>query len=206
MEPVFFATADDFRAWLAEHHESASQLLVGFHKKGSGRRSMTWSEAVDQALCFGWIDGVRRSLDADRYVIRFTPRKPGSTWSAANIKRAQELIDAGLMRPAGLAAFQARTADRSAVYSYERRRPAELAPEHEERLRADPSAWEFFAAQPPSYRRTVIHWVESAKREGTRLRRLAALIEESAAGRRLAQFSGNGTRRRRAADDGHGSA
>lgn len=206
MEPVFFATADDFRTWLEEHHGSASQLLVGFFKKGSGRPSMTWPEAVDQALCFGWIDGVRRSLDADRYVIRFTPRKPRSTWSAVNIKRAQELIDAGLMRPAGLAAFQARTADRSAVYSYERRQPAGLDPEHEERLRADPAAWEFFSAQPPSYRRSVIHWVESAKREETRLRRLAALIEESAAGRRLAQFSGNGTRRRRAGDDGHGSA
>lgn len=196
MRPTFFATPADFRSWLEEHHASESELLVGFYKAGSGRPSITWPESVDQALCFGWIDGVRRGLDADSYTIRFTPRTPRSTWSAVNIKRAKELIEAGLIRPAGLAAFQARTDERSASYSYERRRAAELAPEQERRFRANAPAWEFFSAQPPYYRRTAIHWVTSAKREETRARRLATLIEDSASGLRLANLSGNGTARR----------
>jgi uncharacterized protein YdeI (YjbR/CyaY-like superfamily) len=183
MEPTFFATPADFRAWLERHHDSVSELLVGFHKTGSGRPSITWPEAVDQALCFGWIDGVRRRIDDASYSIRFTPRTPRSTWSAVNVERMKELVDQGLVAPAGLAAFERRADDRTAIYSYEQRRNARLEPEQERRLHADQRAQAFFEAQPPSYRRAAIHWVTSAKRAETRERRLAQLIECSAAGR-----------------------
>jgi uncharacterized protein YdeI (YjbR/CyaY-like superfamily) len=183
MEPTFFATPVDFRAWLERHHESHSELIVGFHKRGSGRPSITWSEAVDQALCFGWIDGVRRSIDDTSYSIRFTPRKARSTWSAVNIRRMKELVDEGRVAPAGLDAFARRTDDRTAIYSYEQRKAAKLGPDHERRLRADARASAFFEAQPPSYRRAAIHWVTSAKKPETRDRRLQQLIECSAAGR-----------------------
>jgi uncharacterized protein YdeI (YjbR/CyaY-like superfamily) len=183
MEPTFFATPADFRAWLERHHESHSELIVGFHKRGSGRPSITWPEAVDQALCFGWIDGVRRRIDDTSYSIRFTPRKARSTWSAVNIKRMKELVEEGLVAPAGLAAFERRTDDRSAIYSYEQRKAAKLEPDQERRLGADERANAFFEAQPPSYRRAAIHWVTSAKKPETRERRLAQLIECSAAGR-----------------------
>jgi uncharacterized protein YdeI (YjbR/CyaY-like superfamily) len=182
MEPRFFATPADFRAWLERHHESDSELIVGFHKRGSGRPSITWPEAVDQALCFGWIDGVRRRIDDTSYSIRFTTRKARSTWSAVNIKRMKELVDQGLVAPAGRAAFERRTDDRSAIYSYEQRRNAKLEPDQERRLRADQRANAFFEAQPPSYRRAAIHWVISAKKPETRERRLQQLIECSAAG------------------------
>jgi uncharacterized protein YdeI (YjbR/CyaY-like superfamily) len=185
MEPTFFATPAEFRAWLEEHHGSATELLVGFHKKGSGRPSITWPESVDQALCFGWIDGVRRSLGDEAYTIRFTPRKARSNWSAVNVARMNELIGEGLVRPAGLAAFERRSDDRTAIYAYEQRKSARLPPEYEQRLRADAAAAEFFDAQPPWYRRTAAHWVISAKREATRERRLAQLIEDSASGRRI---------------------
>jgi uncharacterized protein YdeI (YjbR/CyaY-like superfamily) len=183
MEPTFFATPDAFRAWLEEHHASATELLVGFHKKRSGKPSITWPEAVDQALCFGWIDGVRRSIDDDSYSIRFTPRKPNSTWSAVNVARVEELTRQGLMRPAGLEAFARRSPERTTTYSYEQRAGAALDPEHERRFRADKAAWAFFQAQPPWYRRAATWWVVSAKREQTRERRLAQLIADSAAGR-----------------------
>jgi uncharacterized protein YdeI (YjbR/CyaY-like superfamily) len=183
MEPTFFATPADFRAWLERHHESHTELIVGFHKRGSGRPSITWPEAVDQALCFGWIDGVRRRIDDTSYRIRFTPRKARSTWSAVNIKRMKELVEEGLVAPAGLAAFERRTDDRSAIYSYDQRKSAKLEPDQERRLRADERASAFFEAQPPSYRRAAIHWVTSAKRPETRERRLVQLIEYSAAGR-----------------------
>jgi uncharacterized protein YdeI (YjbR/CyaY-like superfamily) len=182
MEPTFFATPADFRAWLERHHESHSELIVGFHKRGTGRPSITWPEAVDQALCFGWIDGVRRRIDDTSYSIRFTPRKTRSTWSAVNIKRMKELVEEGLVAPAGLAAFERRTDDRSAIYSYEQRKAAKLDPDQERRLRADEGARAYFEAQPPSYRRAAIHWVTSAKKPETRERRLAQLIECSAAG------------------------
>jgi uncharacterized protein YdeI (YjbR/CyaY-like superfamily) len=182
MEPTFFATPADFRAWLERHHESHSELIVGFHKRGSGRPSITWPEAVDQALCFGWIDGVRRRIDDTSYSIRFTPRKARSTWSAVNIRRMKELVEGGLVAPAGLAAFGRRADDRSAIYSYEQRKAAKLEADQERRLRADERAWAFFDAQPPSYRRAAIHWVTSAKKPETRDRRLAQLIECSAAG------------------------
>jgi uncharacterized protein YdeI (YjbR/CyaY-like superfamily) len=185
VKPVFFATPQEFRAWLEEHHADARELLVGFHKKGSGRPSVTWPESVDEALCFGWIDGIRRSLGDESYTIRFTPRKPRSTWSAVNVRRARELVAEGRVRPAGLAAFEARSATRSGIYSYEQRGRAKLEPEHERELRANASAWEFFQSQPPGYRRTATWWVVSAKREETRRRRLRTLIEDSAEGRTI---------------------
>jgi uncharacterized protein YdeI (YjbR/CyaY-like superfamily) len=182
MESTFFATPADFRAWLERHHDSVTELLVGFHKKGTGRPSITWPEAVDQALWFGWIDGVRRRIDDASYSIRFTPRKPRSTWSAVNLKRVKELVDEDLVVPAGLAAFERGADDRTAIYSYEQRRNATLEPDQEQRLRADERANAFFEAQPPSYRRAAIHWVTSAKKPETRECRLAQLIEGSAAG------------------------
>jgi uncharacterized protein YdeI (YjbR/CyaY-like superfamily) len=185
MEPVFFATPAELRAWLERHHADRDELWVGLYKKASGRPSVTWPEVVDEALCFGWIDGVRRSLGPDSYVNRLTPRRPRSNWSAINIKRVGELIEEGRMTPAGLAAFDARTDDRSAVYSYEQRRAATLEPEQEERFRAVPDAWEWFQARPSSYRRAAIHWVVSAKRQETRERRLRTLIEDSAARRTI---------------------
>ncbi len=194
VEPTYFATPADFRAWLEEHHADAAELLVGFHKKGSGRPSITWPESVDQALCFGWIDGVRRSLGDHGYTIRFTPRKARSTWSAVNIKRAKELIEEGLMRPAGLAAFERRSDDRSRIYAYEQRKQAKLDPAAEREFRANRNAWDFFADQAPWYRRTATHWVTSAKKEETRRRRLQTLIEDSAAGRRLKQLTPPGKR------------
>jgi uncharacterized protein YdeI (YjbR/CyaY-like superfamily) len=186
MTPTFFATPAEFRAWLEQHHDSQTELLVGYYKKASGRPSITWPESVDQALCFGWIDGVRRSLGDEAYTIRFTPRKPRSIWSAVNIKRAGELIEAGLMHPAGLAAFERRDEERSAIYSYEQRNSARFTPEQEREFRAQPAAWEWFEAQAPSFRRAACWWVTSAKREETRARRLGQLIEAAAAGRKPA--------------------
>jgi uncharacterized protein YdeI (YjbR/CyaY-like superfamily) len=183
MEPTYFATPDEFRAWLEEHHETETELLVGFHKKGSGRPSITWPESVDQALCFGWIDGVRRSIDGERYSIRFTPRKQRSTWSAVNVKRVGELEAEGLMRPAGRAAFERRSEDRTGIYSHERREAAAFDAEQERAFRADERAWAWFQDQPPYYRRAATHWVVSAKKPETRERRLRRLIEDSGAGR-----------------------
>ena len=182
MEPTYFASPDELRAWLEQHHADATELLVGFYKRATGRPSMTWQESVDVALCFGWIDGVRRGIDDESYSIRFTPRQRRSTWSAINLKRAGELIAEGRMTPAGRAAFEARSDDRSAIYSYEQRRAAELDADQRARFEAEPDAWAWFQAQAPSYRRTAIHWVVSAKRPETRERRLAALIEDSRAG------------------------
>jgi len=194
-KPRFFAIPDDFRAWLEKHHASATELVVGFHKKHTGRASMTWTESVREALCYGWIDGIRRSLGDDSYTIRFTPRKPGSNWSSRNVRHVEELTREGRMAPAGLAAFEARRPDRTGVYSFERRQPARLEPAQERQFRTNKAAWKFFESQPPSYRKTAVHWVVSAKREETRSRRLAQLIEDSAAGRRLAQLTPPGRRR-----------
>lgn len=185
MDPTFFATPDDFRRWLEEHHETASELWVGLWKKGTGKPSLTWDESVDEALSFGWIDGVRKSVDHEGYAIRFTPRKPGSIWSAKNSRRMEELIAAGRVQPAGMRAYEARDPERSALYSFDRRTEARFDPGLEARFRENPAAWEFFQAQPPGYRRTATHWVTSAKREETRSRRLDTLIEDSAAGRRI---------------------
>lgn len=187
--PAFFTSPAEFRAWLERHHEDSRELIVGFHKKGTGRPTMTWSEAVDQALCFGWIDGVRRRHDEGSYTVRFTPRKPRSTWSAVNVAKVAELERRGLMRAAGRRAFAARTDERTGIYSHERKEAATLPEDYERRFRANDEAWAFFQAQPPGYRRTAIHLVVSAKRETTRERRLAQLIEDSAAGLRLKQLT-----------------
>jgi uncharacterized protein YdeI (YjbR/CyaY-like superfamily) len=184
-EPTFFVTQADFRAWLEKHHESSRELWVGFHKKAVGRPSITWPEAVDEALCFGWIDGVRKSIDAESYMNRFTPRKPGSIWSDVNVRRARELSRLGLMSPAGRAAFRERTEARTAVYSYEQRNAPVLGDAYERQLRANPQAWDFFQSQPPGYRKAATWWVISAKKEETRQRRLGTLIEDSARGRRV---------------------
>jgi uncharacterized protein YdeI (YjbR/CyaY-like superfamily) len=185
VETLFFETPADFRAWLTKNHTSATEIGVVFHKKDSGKPSMTWSDAVDQALCFGWIDSIARRIDDTSRVQRFTPRKPKSNWSAVNIKKVAELTAQGLMAPAGLAAFARREEARSSVYSYENRHLAALDAEREAKFKARKKAWTFFAKQPPAYRQTAIYWVMNAKREETRSKRLARLIEVSAAGRRL---------------------
>lgn len=186
MAAIYFPSADAFRAWLAEHHADRDELLVGFHKQGTGRPSMTWPESVEAALAYGWIDGIRRRVDDRRYTIRFTKRRPRSIWSAKNIATAKALVASGRMTPAGLAAFEARDEQRSRVYSFEREQAATLAPAEERRFRANKKAWAFFSALPPGYRRTAYHWVISAKRAETRARRLALLIADSAAGLRIA--------------------
>ena len=183
--PVFFDSAQDFRAWLATHADRATELLVGFHKVGSGRPCMSWSESVDQALCYGWIDGVRRRIDDASYSIRFTPRKPGSIWSAVNIAKIEVLRAQALLLPAGEAAFARRSEERSRVYSHERETPAELDAGDMDLFQAQPAAWGYFCTCPPGYRATVLHWITSAKKQETRSARLARLIEACAAGQRL---------------------
>jgi uncharacterized protein YdeI (YjbR/CyaY-like superfamily) len=184
-KPLYFATGAEFRKWLEKNHETEKELLVGFHKRSSGKACMTWPESVDEALCFGWIDGVRRSLGEEAYTIRFTPRKPTSIWSAINVAKVGELTKLGKMRPAGARAFAARTAAKTGVYSFERKEAAVLSPKQQQALRANQAAGRFFDAQAPWYRRTAIHWVISAKREETRERRLQQLIADSAAGRTI---------------------
>ena len=183
MKPRFFAAPEDFRAWLEVHHAKASELMVGFHKTKTGKPSLTWPQSVDEALCFGWIDGVRKSLGATSYTIRFTPRKLTSNWSAVNLKRVKELIAEERMRPAGLVAWQKRSEGKSGRYSYEERHSVELSVEALARLRANRAAWTYFEAQAPSYRTAARHWVMTAKKEETREKRLEILIECCAAGR-----------------------
>src|SRR5258708_2423116 len=184
-EITYFKTPADFRSWFERHHASTSELWVGFYKTSSGKPSITWPESVDAALCFGWIDGVRRSLGADAYAIRFTPRKPTSIWSANNVAKVEALRKAGKMQPAGEAAFAKRTAARTGVYSFERAEAAKLSAAETRALKANPKAAAFFAAQPPWYQRTAAHWIVSPKRADTRARRLATLIADSAAGRTI---------------------
>jgi uncharacterized protein YdeI (YjbR/CyaY-like superfamily) len=181
VKPIYFSSPQEFYDWLEENHDTESEVYVGFFKSHTGKRAMSWSEAVDQALCWGWIDTRTNSIDEDRYMQRFTPRKPGSNWSKINVEKVAKLKEAGLMRPAGLAAFEKRTDERTGVYSFERE-DTTLPSEYEEQLRANPAAADYFDAMPPWYRRTATHWVTSAKREETRLRRLRQLIEDSAAG------------------------
>ena len=184
MKATFFRSPANLRQWFEKNHATARELLVGFYKKDSRKPSITWPESVDHALCFGWIDGVRKSLDAISYTIRFTPRRAGSIWSAVNIRRVQVLIEQGLMQPAGLKAFEARRENKVGIYSYEQR-PVHFEAAYEKGFQQNPAACEFFQARPPSYRKAACWWVLSAKTEATRLRRLVKLIEESAAGRRL---------------------
>ncbi|KQP23556.1 YdeI family protein [Pseudorhodoferax sp. Leaf267] len=185
-QPTYFADPNAFRAWLQTHASSTCELLVGFYKVGTGQQSMSWSESVDEALCFGWIDGVRRRIDDARYSIRFSPRKPASIWSAVNIAKVAQLQAQGRMTDAGLAAFARRTAVRSAVYAHERQVPASLQPEEQHALREDKAAWAFFEGTPPSYRQRVLHWICSARKPATRTARLAKLMAASARGERLA--------------------
>ena len=185
MKPTFFATRRELRAWLDEHHDTDTELWVGLHKKGSGRPSITWSEVVDEALCFGWIDGIRRGIDDQSYMNRLTPRKPDSNWSEVNIRRVQELTRQRRMRAAGLKAFRERREDKTATYSYEQRHQAKLDPAQERRFRSKKRAWEWFQTQPKGYRTNAVYWVMSAKRPETRERRLDTLIEDSAKGRRI---------------------
>ena len=181
---TFFETPAKFRAWLRKQHKTAAELWVGFYKKATGKPSITWQEAVDEALCFGWIDGIRKSVDAESYTNRFTPRRRGSVWSAVNTRRARELIKEGRMRAAGKAAFEARDAAKTGAVSRVRD-AARLEKVHEAEFKANGAAWEFFSAQPPGYRRMAAWWVLSAKRNETQARRRATLIQMSASGQRL---------------------
>lgn len=181
-KPIFFRSPADFRAWLEKNHERKPEVIVGFYKKDSGKPSLTWPESVDAALSYGWIDGVRRSIDEISYSIRFTPRKPSSPWSAVNVQRVAELSRLGLMRPAGIKAFEARSNHKTAIYAYEQRQHPKLSPAYEHEFQANQKAWEYFQAQPPWYRRTATYYVISAKREETRRRRFAELIRDSEAG------------------------
>jgi len=179
----FFRTPTDFETWLEKNHATATELWVGFYKTNSGKPSITWPESVDQALCFGWIDGIRKRVDETSYQIRFTPRRRGSIWSAINTKRADELARQKRMRPAGLKAFAARIENKSGIYSYEQR-TTELAEPYATHLKKNKAAWNFFGTQPPSYRKMIGWWIVSAKKEETRMARLAKLIGESAKGKR----------------------
>ena len=191
MKPVFFQTPSELRAWFANNHAEKTELLVGFFKRSTKKPSITWDESVEEALCFGWIDGVRRSLGKEAYTIRFTPRKPTSIWSVVNVKRVKALIAKGRMMPAGLAAFEKRTPEKTGVYSFER--TSELTPAQAKKLRGSAKAKTFFDAQPPWYRRAAVHWVTSAKKEETKERRLAQLIEDSASGRTIPPLTRSST-------------
>ncbi|MEV4707950.1 YdeI/OmpD-associated family protein [Actinoplanes sp. NPDC049316] len=183
MEPVFFASEADLRTWFEKHHADEPELLVGYYKKHTGRPTVQHTEAIAQALCFGWIDSIARRIDEDRYHVRFTPRRPGSVWSAVNVAKIAELTAAGLMHPAGLEAFEKRKPDKVATYSYEQPADAVLDDGQLARFRREEKAWQWFTEQSPSYRRAAAHWVVSAKRAETRERRFAQLIADSAAGR-----------------------
>ena len=187
MNPTFFETPAELRTWLEKNHTKATELWLGFHKKGSGKPSVTYAEALDEALCLGWIDGVRKSLGDESYTIRFTPRKPRSIWSAVNIEHVRRLQEQSRMKPAGLQAFEKRTEDKSRIYSYEQKSHP-LDPAYENEIRANLKAWDFFQSQAPSYRRTVHWWIQSAKKEETRKKRLASLIEWSEKGERIPQY------------------
>ena len=184
MKPRFFATPEKFRAWLAAHHAKAPELLVGFYKKSAGKPSIDWPQSVDEALCFGWIDGVRRSLGEESYTIRFTPRREGSIWSSINIRRVAALKRAGRMQPAGLAAFALRTRDRSSVYAYEQRASATLDAAETKLFKANRAAWDFFSALAPSYRHRALYWITSSAKPETRAKRLARIIAGSAANKK----------------------
>ncbi|OQP57292.1 bacteriocin-protection protein [Niastella vici] len=181
MTPIFFAKQSDFRKWLQKNHKKETELLVGFYKVGSGKPSMSWSQSVDEALCFGWIDGVRKSIDKDSYQIRFTQRKSTSIWSAVNIKKIEKLTKEGLMQPAGVASFEKRIESKSKIYSHEKDE-VELTQPYKKLFKANKKAWDYFQLLAPSYRKVSTHWVMSAKQETTRIKRLNQLIADSAAG------------------------
>ena len=184
MKPVFFKTPAEFRAWLKKHHQTEKELVVGYYKKAAGKPTMTWQESVDEALCFGWIDGVRRSYGEDAYSNRFTPRRKGSNWSAINIARVKALTKAGRMQPAGLEAFARRTEAKSRVYTYEQKDIPRFEPALEKLFKANQDAWAFFQTLPPYYRKGETRWVTSAKQQETKLRRLEQVIAACANRRR----------------------
>lgn len=184
-KPIFFASPDEFRAWLDKNHNKAKVLFVGYYRIATGKASLTWEQSVDEALCYGWIDGRRNRIDEERYTIRFTPRRPGSHWSQKNIASVQKLIKAGRMQPAGMAAWEARDPENRATASYEQGREPAFDGDLLKEFQANNHAWDFFQAQPPGYRRTVTEWVTAAKQESTRLRRLRRVIEVSAEGKRV---------------------
>jgi uncharacterized protein YdeI (YjbR/CyaY-like superfamily) len=188
MTPVFFANQYDFRKWLEENHQKETALLVGFYKVKSGKPSMSWSQSVDQAICFGWIDGIRKSIDQDSYCIRFTPRKPTSIWSAINIKKVEVLTKQGLMQAAGLEIFKLRKEHKSGIYAYENE-AIKLPDDFEQKFKANNKAWTFFQSLPPSYHKPALKWVMSAKQETTRLKRLDELINDSEAERKIKSLS-----------------
>ncbi len=190
MNPEFFPTQKDFRQWLEEHHDKVDELWVGYYKKATGTPSITWPESVDEALCFGWIDGIRKSIDEASYKIRFTPRRPGSLWSAVNLKRVAELIELDLMRPAGTAVFEKRDVKKIERYSYERE-SVRINPGYEKKIKENPEAWAFFQKLPPSAKKATVWWLMSAKREETRLRRLDVLIQCSQEGQRIPSLRRN---------------
>jgi uncharacterized protein YdeI (YjbR/CyaY-like superfamily) len=195
VKATFFATPADWRKWLEKNHDTVPELLVGFYKRGSGKPSITWPESVDEALCFGWIDGVRRTIDDESYSIRFTPRRRRSVWSNVNTKRVAELTKQGRMHATGLEAFEARDPKRSGIYAFEQaKKDQKLDAAYEKKLKANKKAWEFFRSQAPWYQRTVSRWVMSAKKDETKLRRLEALIKDSAAGRRIGPLKTPGVR------------
>ncbi len=184
MKPRFFKQPAAFRKWLAANHDKSKELWVGFYKKSSGKPSITWPESVDEALCFGWIDGVRNKLDDESYVIRFSPRKSNSVWSAVNIRNVERLLKEKRMHASGLRAYESRKENRSGIYSYEQRNP-ELIEPYAREFKRNKAAWDFFVAQPPGYRKMMNWFIVSAKREETRLKRLDTLIEASARRERL---------------------
>jgi uncharacterized protein YdeI (YjbR/CyaY-like superfamily) len=181
MKPKFFSSPAQFREWLEQNHHSVTELLVGFHKKSSGKKSVTYSEALDEALCFGWIDGVRRNLNETSYTIRFTPRKPKSIWSLVNVRHVERLKKEGRMHPAGLEAYERRDPKRTGIYSFENEAVG-LSPEYEKTFRQNKKAWKFFEEQAPYYKKLSTHWVMRAKKEETRIRRLQHLIERAEKG------------------------
>ena len=187
MTPIFFATQSDLRKWFEKNHDKEKELWLGFYKTSSGKQSVTWSESVDQSLCFGWIDGVRKSLGKGSYVIRFTQRKPHSIWSAINIKKIKELTKLGLMHQAGIDVFNKRDEKKSRVYSFEQKN-IQLDKDFEKKFRQNKQAWKFFQSQPPSYQKPSIWWVISAKQETTKQKRLNTLIKDSEAGQKIARL------------------
>lgn len=188
MSPAFFKTPAELRKWFQKNHDKEKELLVGFYKVDSGKPSITWSQSVDEALCFGWIDGVRKGIDEESYSIRFTPRKPSSIWSAVNINKMDSLLKQGLVHQAGIEAFARRKENKSKIYSYEKK-AVQLDEAYEKELRANKKAWGFFQYQAPWYRKAVFNWIMSAKQEATRRKRLAELIEDSEAGRKIKSLS-----------------
>lgn len=188
MKPIFFKTQSELRKWFDKNHLSELELILGYYKKGTGKESVSWSESVDQALCFGWIDSVRKSIDVESYQIRFTPRKPNSIWSNVNIKKTEELIDKGLMCVTGIEAFNKRKEHKSGVYAFENEEQ-KLDEDFEKQFKANKKAWDFFNQQPPGYKKIALHYVMTAKLEATRNKRFQDLIADSEMGLRLKQLS-----------------